>query len=97
MTRIGLYFALVCAAFAFTEVTEIIKEVFVVMVNTSDSEVFEKIVTKDVEKSQKKTDGKSGIVEIKYVGRKPKPTRTISVTVPIPRPKKRRHNLITII
>ena len=70
----------------------IILEVFVVKVNTSDSKVFEETVTFDVEKTSKKTDGDSGIVEIKYVGRKPKPTRTVSVTVPVVQRKPRRHD-----
>ena len=65
---------------------------FVVKVNTSDSKVIEETVTFDVEKSPKKNDDDLGIVQIKYVGRKPKPTQTISVTVPVPTPKRRRHN-----
>lgn len=65
---------------------------FVVKVNTSDSKVFEETVTIDVGKSPKKTDGDSGIVHIRYVRPKRKPTRTISVTVPVVPPKRRRHN-----
>ncbi len=64
---------------------------FVINVNASESEVFEETITvnTDVGKSSSKSGSDSGIVEVKYVTRKQKPTPSIS-TVLVHRSGKRK-------
>ncbi|CAB4014270.1 Hypothetical predicted protein [Paramuricea clavata] len=93
MMRILLYFTLACVAFTFTEGIGI-KEVFVINVNASETKVIEETITFNTDdgKSSSKTGSDSGIVEVKYVHRKPTPsTRPLSV-IDVKGEKTRKHH-----
>ncbi|XP_028412230.1 uncharacterized protein LOC114535048 [Dendronephthya gigantea] len=87
MTRIIVYFALLCALSTFVESAKI-KEVLVIRLNTSEPEAIEETIT--FETGKEKTGSDSGIVEVKYV-EKPKPSTTRRPVVVKTRKQHNRH------